>query len=175
MMVQHIFEIVKGKEHDIAYKLATFPIKWMNDDVTRDLNESLGIETEKNLAIYPGQLHLRHVPESMASQFKIKRTRDGYNQAKVNSEINKKFLELVQKHDLQYADPIELTMMFNAYGQIHWTRVIGQTDEPDEARFFVKLRPDVNNKTIEYFNLHESLNRISAKEYYQLLADNERT
>ena len=29
MMVQHIFEIVKGKEHDMAYKLATFPIKWM--------------------------------------------------------------------------------------------------------------------------------------------------
>lgn len=174
-MSKHIYEIIAGKEYKMAQNIATFSIKWMDDIVMDDLTIALGIDIEKNMAIWPGWLQVRNIPDELRSQFKVNRTRDGYLAAKKGSEINKKFLGIVAKHELKYYDSIELTMMFNpkSYNAIHWTRIIGQTNKPDDARFFFQLRDNVNELDIEYFDHHASLKQISGKNYFQLLADNE--
>lgn len=109
----------------IYYKsFFTYREKWAeNEDKFEKL---LKCEIQGNLQINTGALYLNHVPEHLKDQF----TKKG--RAKVNSDIAKKYLELVkelgleEKHTSSLAFKIDASLLFGGQSQYHWLRKVDE-------------------------------------------------
>lgn len=158
------YEVIKDTdEYNMANKVCYCVDDWRTDEVKQEFGEVLGDEIRNSMCTDPNHLICSVVPDDLKTQFKKNRNRYGHYEAKVKSDINKKFKEIVSKHNLQYFDMIHFTFMFKCLGNI---KQLYHTKVDDKIRYFIEV-VNVDSKP-EYFNDHKSLTKISESEFLKV-------
>jgi len=161
------YEIVEGTEaYGMAYKVFHCMEDWYKGDFEKEFREVIGTFCTKNLVCNTTVLMLSIIPEGTRDQFKKNKYnfKSGYAyQAKKNSELNKKYLELVEKHNLKYYEVFNLTIMFGLgnFASVH---------PFNKATSFVMESRNLGPEHISKIKNMESLKEISASEFYRMKA-----
>lgn len=160
------FEVLPDtKEYESAWKVFHWVDDWYKDDVTKDLEDALGVKVNQNLVCWPHVLQLKEIPEGTREQFKKNRVdvKGGYAyEAKVRSNLNKKFLAIVEKHGLYYYDMVNFSVLT--------AKTIGSGMSLhhmyDATRFFIEAE-----RCLDTLRSNSSLKEIPEYEFYELKAE----
>ena len=160
------FEVLPDtKEYESAWKVFHWIDDWYKDDVTNDLEDALGVKTNQNLMCWPCVLQLKEIPEGTREQFKKNRVDAGCEyvyEAKKKSDLNKKFLAIVQKHGLYH------------YGMVNFSVLTAKTLGSgmtlhhmfDCTRFFIE-----SERCLDTLRANPSLKELQEYEFYELKAE----
>ena len=156
------------EEYDMAKKLFTYHKDW--GKVSEELSWVVGIDINKNLKINPHNLLLKHIPEGTRNQFK-KYKKEGCYEAFKKSDMNKAFLEVVQKHGLKIYTFFDFARFFG-FSYIH---ILSQINlNGDNFRFFIELNTGLSDESIQKFNQHAALTKFKESELLELRAQQAR-
>lgn len=121
----------------------------------KDIVELLG--TFKDLAMNARRLYMRKVPDKLKGQFcKCNR---GWYPAKVNSKVNKEFLEIVAKHELYYAGAGEIALILGTA----WSRGHESYHPPMNDKYYFETERSIKQE--------KGLIEVPEPEFLRLRAD----
>ena len=168
--MEKYFEILKNTpQYEIAHKLFHYKDKWISPEVQADLKESLGFDPDKKVLMWPHRLEVNNVPASeLRDQFCANRTRSGRIQAKKKSPINKAFLEVVKKHNLEYYETFDLVVslgngtkelfcVFDAFYPIN-----------DGFRYITQTKVNLDDEVLDFLRACDYLKEIDPEEMLKL-------
>lgn len=129
--------------------------KWNSKEIIKQICSLLKVESvNKNLILDPNTLTMSSPPEHLRDQFKKKLSRCGNYLARVNSEINKAWINLCKEHGL---------ISPSIYGIISFKWGLWGTGNKQlarlEDRFFIIAEKAINR---------DFLNEVSEKDYLQI-------
>lgn len=164
-MVDYYEVLPETDEYKMAHNVYYCVNDWRQQNVKDDFKKALGVEIRNSMCTDPNHLLCKSVPDSLKEQFKKNRNSYGHYEAKVKSDINKKFLEVVEKHDLKYYDMVHFTFMFNCCGNI---KSLYHTKVNGVVRYFIEVQ-NIESKP-DYFNDHKSLKSVTESEFLTIRA-----
>lgn len=163
------FEIKPNtRQYNLATKIYTSKSEWNKKEVCDDLENAIGILVDKNLECNPLVLRLSKIPEGTRDQFKKSRTNMGCYTAKSYSDLNRRYLEVVKKHNLISYGMFEFTMESGLYGFIHSLCPI---KNGDSILFFVEVKSEISNDDLQKLRERDYLTEIKESEYLILKAE----
>jgi len=162
------FEILpSNKIYETAYNLFNYHKTWETDEV-KEAMKQIGINPSNNVGMNTHSLQVMNVPSGLESQFK-RRSKNGMYEAKVNSEINKKYLEIVKKLNLKVYNIRDLTHLLS--GVVLFSGIRGvSTLGDDPQRYFVEITEDCT-QTIGWMRNKEELRELAEAEYLKIRLD----
>jgi hypothetical protein len=120
-----------------------------------DITELLG--TFEGLAMNPRRLHMNKVPDKFKSQFcKCDR---GWYPARTNSEVNKKYLEIVAKYELYYDGAGDIALILGTA----WDRGHESYHPPMNGKYYFETERKIETE--------KGLVKIPEPEFLRLRAD----
>lgn len=97
--MKRYFEIKKDtRAHELFHHLFTFENDWLA--LEEEIEKIIESPMKKNLALATERLALSNPPEHLRNQFVKNPDREGFFNAKVRSDVNKKWLAFVKEHKL---------------------------------------------------------------------------
>lgn len=118
--MKRFFEIKKGtKAHELFHRLFTFENDWWA--LQTEIEAIIESPMKKNLALATERLSLSNPPEHLRDQFVKNYDRDGFLNAKVRSDVNKKWLAFVEEHKL------EIPYIHHIAEELGISRIFGNT------------------------------------------------
>lgn len=161
------FEIKPGtKECVSADKVYSWKKDWGKDDVLIDFEQVIGIDPNDNMEMNPYILRLNDVPVDLRNQFK-KNLIKGRFEAFTKSDINKRYLAVIEKHKLEVYSMTEFAIHFGL-GNINALCPIATKGQ---HRFFLEMVPNIDEERLIKFNNHPALSKISEYDYLILRAN----
>jgi hypothetical protein len=151
------FEITKDSP---AYE--TVEKLWNKNKVWRaaapEIEALIQCQVINNLRHVPGRLSLDHVPQHLEAFFN-KRQSLPYRQAKVKSDINKKFREISQKYGLYHASPFDVANILDTVLQSGKETY----HPPIDGRYYFQTEREIGNSA--------GLVELSEPEFLRMRAD----
>lgn len=158
------------EEYQTAYNIYHFKKAWRNQEFEKEFWEVIGVPPLNNLLIWPYALSLNTIPVGTRDQFKKNKrpSASGYVfEAKVKTDLNKKFLELVKKYNLEYYEMSFLTIRL---GHGYWDCVYPF----DEATDFIMETVELSEESIQKVEYGlNCLEEVPAKIFYEMMANKE--
>jgi hypothetical protein len=159
------FEILPDNNiYETAYNVFNYHKIWETNEV-KEAMKGIGIEPKHNVAMVTNSLQVINVPSGMESQFK-RRSKNGMCEAKVNSEINKKFLEIVKKFNLKVYDIRDLTHKLTGVVLFSGISSVSMLCD-DPQRYLVEI-PDEHVQSINWMRAKQELKEITEAEYLKI-------
>lgn len=159
------FEIKSDtREYNLANKIYTSHAEWSKKEVFDDLEKAIGIPITSNLECTPYVLRLHEMPEGTREQFKSKLIQ-GKHEAKMSSDLNRRYLEVVKKHNLISYGMTEFALESRMFELIH---ALIPIKTKDGLRFFVEEKENISEEGHKKLSGYPFLVEFKESEYLQV-------